>query len=65
MGRDAAVTDPADDQYTVRPGDNLWDIADQQKVSGGWHALYEANQETVGADPDLILPGQSLDLSVK
>jgi resuscitation-promoting factor RpfA len=64
-GRDAAVTAPADDQYTVRPGDCLWDIANQQKVSGGWHALYEANQETVGADPDLILPGQSLDLSVK
>lgn len=55
----------ADDAYTVRPGDNLWSIADAQKVPGGWPALYEANKGAVGSDPDLILPGQSLDLDVK
>jgi len=64
-GWDAAGIAPADDQYTVRPGDSLWEIADHQKMSGGWHALYEANKEAVGANPDLILPGQSLDLGVK
>ncbi|MGW2561379.1 transglycosylase family protein [Streptomyces sp. NPDC001514] len=59
--RDGAA---AADEYTVRPGDNLWAIADANEVPGGWPALYEANQETVGSDPDLILPGQSLDLGL-
>ncbi|MFB8352730.1 transglycosylase family protein [Streptomyces niveus] len=53
-----------DGSYTVRTGDNLWAIADEQKVEGGWPALYEANREVVGSDADLILPGQSLDLTV-
>ncbi|MEU6391269.1 transglycosylase family protein [Streptomyces sp. NPDC046939] len=48
--------------YTVRSGDNLSDIADAQNVDGGWNALYDLNKETVGSDPDLILPGQSLNL---
>ncbi|GAA3372293.1 resuscitation-promoting factor protein RpfC [Streptomyces sannanensis] len=48
------------DGYTVLPGDNLWDIADERKVPGGWHALYKANQGVIGTDPDLIKPGQSL-----
>lgn len=55
----------ADGAYTVRAGDNLWAIADAQKLPGGWTALYEANKAEVGSDPDLILPGQSLDLGVK
>ncbi|MFV2119105.1 LysM peptidoglycan-binding domain-containing protein, partial [Streptomyces sp. Act-28] len=54
----------ADGTYTVRPGDNLWTIADAHELPGGWTALYDANRETVGADPDLIVPGQNLDLSV-
>ncbi|MET9516700.1 transglycosylase family protein [Streptomyces sp. NPDC002994] len=57
--RDAAN---ADGEYTVRAGDNLWAIADAHDVSGGWAALYAANEKTVGSDPDLIVPGQSLDL---
>ncbi|WP_406420229.1 transglycosylase family protein [Streptomyces sp. NBC_00873] len=63
-GRDTRAV-AADGDYTVRPGDNLWAIADAQKVPGGWPALYEANKGAVGSDPDLILPGQSLDLGVK
>ncbi|MFJ9798499.1 transglycosylase family protein [Streptomyces sp. NPDC101145] len=51
-----------DGTYTVQPGDNLWTIADSHELPGGWTALYDANRETVGTDPDLILPGQSLDL---
>ncbi|MCX4847550.1 transglycosylase family protein [Streptomyces sp. NBC_00893] len=62
--RDTADT-PADGTYTVHTGDNLWSIADAQNIPGGWPALYEANKAAVGADPDLILPGQSLDLDVK
>ncbi|MEU1413335.1 transglycosylase family protein [Streptomyces sp. NPDC005731] len=56
--------DDADGSYTVRPGDNLSDIADSLDLTGGWRALYKANEQTVGADPDLILPGQSLALDV-
>ncbi|MGW6454712.1 transglycosylase family protein [Streptomyces sp. NPDC055078] len=59
------VADAAPGSYTVRPGDNLWAIADERKLPGGWGALYEANRKTVGGDPDLIHPGQSLDLSQK
>jgi nucleoid-associated protein YgaU len=62
--RDTRAT-AVDRDYTVRPGDNLWAIADAQKVPGGWSALYEANKGAVGGDPDLILPGQSLDLDAK
>ncbi|SCF88025.1 transglycosylase family protein [Streptomyces sp. Ncost-T10-10d] len=62
--RDAGAA-AVDGTYTVHPGDSLWAIADAQKVSGGWPALYEANKDAVGSDPDLILPGQSLDLDVK
>ncbi|MFD7121306.1 transglycosylase family protein [Streptomyces sp. NPDC059922] len=62
-GTDGA--DAVDGQYTVRAGDCLWLIADEREVPGGWSALYEANKDTVGADPDLILPGQTLDLGVK
>ncbi|MEU2248123.1 transglycosylase family protein [Streptomyces sp. NPDC019224] len=61
--RDGAAR-PADDTYTVRPGDNLWAIADAQDLPGGWPELYEANKAEVGSDPDLILPGQDLDLGL-
>ncbi|WP_228978698.1 transglycosylase family protein [Streptomyces sp. DH12] len=64
---DAAARTPdglaADGTYTVRPGDNLWAIADAHEVPGGWPALYDANRGTVGTDPDHIVPGQSLDLA--
>ncbi|WP_330239115.1 transglycosylase family protein [Streptomyces sp. NBC_00525] len=62
-GRDGGAR-PDGDTYTVRPGDNLWAIAEAQDVPGGWPELYEANKDEVGSDPDLILPGQSLDLGV-
>ncbi|MBT2505612.1 transglycosylase family protein [Streptomyces sp. ISL-98] len=68
--RDAANATNADKagnagegEYTVRTGDNLWSIADAHDVPGGWPALYEANEKAIGSDADLILPGQSLDLS--
>ncbi|MFC7309902.1 transglycosylase family protein [Streptomyces monticola] len=51
--------------YEVRPGDSLSAIAASRGVDGGWPALYAANEKTVGGDPDLILPGQHLDLTGK
>ncbi|MEU3396810.1 transglycosylase family protein [Streptomyces filamentosus] len=71
-GRHAATADKAasttvkqdaSDAYTVRPGDSLSEIAQANDLPGGWDALYDANRQTVGADPDLILPGQSLELT--
>ncbi|MFD6281164.1 transglycosylase family protein [Streptomyces sp. NPDC060209] len=59
---DSEARQGAEGTYTVREGDNLWAIADTQELPGGWPALYEANKDELGSDPDLILPGQSLDL---
>ncbi|MEV5437924.1 transglycosylase family protein [Streptomyces sp. NPDC052682] len=62
---DAAARDAVDGSYTVRTGDSLSSIADSLDLGGGWHALYAANERTVGADPDLILPGQTLAIGVE
>ncbi|MEU1484291.1 transglycosylase family protein [Streptomyces sp. NPDC005752] len=61
---DSEARQGAEGTYTVRTGDNLWAIADSQELTGGWTALYEANKGELGSDPDLILPGQSLDLDL-
>ncbi|MEU8432750.1 transglycosylase family protein [Streptomyces sp. NPDC029216] len=50
--------------YTVAPGDSLSSIAGRQHVEGGWQALYETNRSTVGANPNLIFPGQRLTLRI-
>ncbi|MFD0526195.1 LysM peptidoglycan-binding domain-containing protein [Kitasatospora arboriphila] len=46
----------------VQDGDTLDAIAQTQQVNGGWPALYQANHDTIGDDPDLILTGQTLRL---
>ncbi|MET9822528.1 LysM peptidoglycan-binding domain-containing M23 family metallopeptidase [Streptomyces sp. NPDC006349] len=48
--------------YTVKSGDYLSKIADEQDVDGGWKKLYSDNREAVGSDPSLIHPG--LELSI-
>jgi resuscitation-promoting factor RpfA len=48
--------------YVVKSGDTLSAIAGQQNVKGGWPALYQRNRQVIGADPNLILPGQRLAL---
>jgi resuscitation-promoting factor RpfA len=48
--------------YIVKAGDTLSGIADQQGVQNGWESLYELNRQVIGADPDMILPGQQLAL---
>ncbi|MGY0020203.1 transglycosylase family protein [Streptomyces sp. YJ-C3] len=50
------------ESYTVIGGDTLSGIADARKVPGGWERLYSANRKTIGADPDLIIPGQRLSM---
>ncbi|MFJ5178358.1 transglycosylase family protein [Streptomyces griseoviridis] len=46
--------------YTVREGDTLSVIAERNGTT--WQRLYSANQAVIGGDPDLIVPGQQLDL---
>ncbi|MGC5563926.1 transglycosylase family protein [Streptomyces sp. FR-108] len=46
--------------YAVRSGDSLSSIADSLGVDGGWSELYAANKDSIGADPDFIIPGQRL-----
>ncbi|GAA3992089.1 M23 family metallopeptidase [Streptomyces marokkonensis] len=46
--------------YTVKSGDYLSKIADEQDVDGGWKKLYADNREAVGADPSMIHPGLKL-----
>jgi nucleoid-associated protein YgaU len=52
----------------VAPGDTLWQIArswigtgaTDSDIDNAWRAWYFTNQDVIGDDPDLILPGQSL-----
>lgn len=46
---------------TVVPGDTLWDIARTKCHNpADWTGIYAANQDTIGTNPNLILPGQHL-----
>ncbi|MFJ3304275.1 peptidoglycan DD-metalloendopeptidase family protein [Streptomyces sp. NPDC086549] len=51
--------------YTVKTGDYLSRIAEEQNVRGGWHRLYRDNREAVGDNPSLIHPGLKLALGKK
>ncbi len=47
--------------YTVQPGDSLSRLA--QSFYGNandWSKIYDANRQTIGGNPNLIRPGQSL-----
>ena len=47
--------------YTVKPGDTLWGIAERFLGKGSrWREIYYANQAIIGANPNIIHPGQKL-----
>jgi LysM repeat protein len=46
--------------YTVRGGDTLSGIAARHGTT--WRKIYAANRAVIGGDPDLIVPGQRLDI---
>jgi len=55
--------------YTVRSGDSLWAIAASLVDSGSpaqlakaTDEIFDLNRSTIGPDPDVIYPGQSLEL---
>ncbi|PJN21456.1 transglycosylase family protein [Kitasatospora sp. CB02891] len=57
-----AAGTPAAQPYTVGPGDTLAKIARTHELDGGWTELYNANKQVLGENPDLIRPGQVLNL---
>lgn len=69
--RGSARTADRPHQLTVRSGDTLWMIARRTlpssatstEITAQAHRLWQANRQVIGADPDLIRPGQHLDLS--
>jgi LysM repeat protein len=56
------------DAVVVRPGDSLWSIAEaslgpgasDELIAQTWPRWHAANRALIGADPDLIHPGQEL-----
>jgi hypothetical protein len=63
-----AARTPHDSVITVQPGDSLWLIAAHRlganatpaKIAAEWPRWYAANEETIGADPDLLTQGVRL-----
>ncbi|WP_226963887.1 LysM peptidoglycan-binding domain-containing protein [Nostocoides sp. F2B08] len=53
---------------TVRRGDTLWDLAaahlatdaTDAEIADEWQRWFQANRRVIGPDPDLLLPGQVL-----
>ncbi|MFB8080115.1 LysM peptidoglycan-binding domain-containing protein [Streptomyces sp. NPDC056013] len=65
----AAPSQPSDGSYTVQGGDTLWNVAEEELGDGERYGeLFEANKGAPTPDggtfdnPDLIVPGQVLDL---
>lgn len=61
----------AADAVVVQPGDSLWGLAEQRlaehgeapsdaSVAAAWPAWWSANRDVIGDDPDLLLPGTTL-----
>lgn len=51
------------DVYTVQSGDSLSKIAQKHYgKASAWTKIYDANKSTIGDNPDLIRPGQRLNI---
>lgn len=57
---------PGGGEHVVVRGDSLWSIAASHPTNASvdrrWRAIWAANRDVIGDDPDLILPGQRLTL---
>ena len=63
----ASATAASPQIYVVRAGDSLWSISRDHpdgsaSVDHRWRAIWHANRDVLGSDPDLIIPGQVLRL---
>lgn len=62
-GGDTQKEEAETQYYVVRKGDCLWRIAERQMGDGRrWQELYERNRKSIGGNPDLILPGEKLEI---
>jgi resuscitation-promoting factor RpfA len=68
---DTEVGEPAKSvrRVVVKPGDSLWAIAaeiletsDPARIARYWPRIHRSNRHVIGANPNLILPGQVLEL---
>lgn len=62
--------------YVVEPGDSLWAIACRHlransgvepgdaEVAEAWRHIYDTNRDVIGSDPNLIHPGQRLEIEL-
>lgn len=68
LGRPAQTPDrilatrPRTVTYTVLPGDTLSAIAARYRTT--WQAIYERNRAVIGVNPNVIYPGQVLEVPV-
>lgn len=60
LGRPTQASARNGNSYTVKSGDSLVSIARTQMGTSEWSELYETNKETIGSNPNLILPGMVL-----
>jgi nucleoid-associated protein YgaU len=68
LDRPVGDAGPAPQTYVVRHGDCLWSIArkhltpaaSDNAVAREWPRWYDANRRLIGADPNLVLPGERL-----
>ena len=59
----AADEKVAEKSYTIKGGDTLSDIAQEQLGDAGrWKEIYELNKDVIGDNPDMIHPGKKLKL---
>lgn len=65
--RNEGAREPA--VWEVKPGDSLWDIAekalrtkDARRIARYWPKLHRLNRDVIGANPNLLQPGQKLRL---
>lgn len=56
----AQVNDNSSMSWTVEDGDTLSGIAEAVGLQDDWPSLYDLNYDTIGDDPDLLIPGQVL-----
>jgi len=63
-GSEKSAPDAAEPKtYTIKGGDTLSDIAQEQLGDANrWNEIYAMNKDVIGDDPDLIHPGTKLKL---
>jgi nucleoid-associated protein YgaU len=60
------TTEAAAETYEVQPGDTLLSIAQQfYGDNTQWRRIYDANKDTIGADPDKLKIGMKLTIPPK